>query len=65
MQQYHFHLKKSECPAFYMQYKWTIIQLEGFLNTWSALQKFITINNYNPVDELIDRYPTQLGHRKK
>jgi SAM-dependent methyltransferase len=40
-------------PAFSIEYSWTLDDLEGYFNTWSALQKFITANNYNPVPELI------------
>lgn len=43
------------CPSFQIEYAWTIDELEGYLNTWSALQKFITDKGYNPVDELIGR----------
>jgi hypothetical protein len=28
--------------------------LQGYLNTWSALQKFMTKNNYNPVNDLVE-----------
>ena len=28
-------------------------ELEGYFNTWSALQNFITANGYNPVPALI------------
>lgn len=48
-----FPYEETECPRFNMKYQWTISQLEGFLNTWSALQKFIIINEYNPVNKLI------------
>lgn len=40
-------------PAFFIELKWTPEDLEGYFNTWSALQKFITANNYSPVDELM------------
>lgn len=40
-------------PVFSMEYHWTIEELEGYLNTWSALQKFIAANDHNPVTELI------------
>ncbi|MEP7373871.1 MAG: class I SAM-dependent methyltransferase [Chitinophagaceae bacterium] len=50
-----FPFKKINVPAFIIEYNWTIEELEGYLNTWSGLQKFITKNNYNPVDGLIQR----------
>ena len=59
-----FPFEEIECPALYMQYKWTITQLEGFLNTWSAVQKFITVNNYNPVDELIEEIRSNWDNEK-
>jgi ubiquinone/menaquinone biosynthesis C-methylase UbiE len=47
-----FPFAKIDVPSFTIEYNWTMEELEGYLNTWSALQKFITKNNYNPVDEL-------------
>ena len=43
------------CPAFYIRYTWTLDELEGYLTTWSALQKFISANQYNPVADLVKR----------
>jgi ubiquinone/menaquinone biosynthesis C-methylase UbiE len=40
-------------PVFSSNYEWTIEELEGYFNTWSALQKFIAVNNYSPVGELM------------
>ncbi len=40
-------------PSYKMQTLWTIAQMEGYINTWSAIKKFIKINGYNPVPELI------------
>ncbi|MBC7875088.1 MAG: class I SAM-dependent methyltransferase [Ferruginibacter sp.] len=48
-----FPFEEIKCPEFRMQYEWTIEELEGYLNTWSALQKFIVVNGFNPVDKLI------------
>jgi len=42
-------------PKFDMRYYWNIEELEGYFNTWSALQKFITANDYNPVPGIIGR----------
>ncbi len=33
---------------------WTIARLIGFLNTWSSVQKYIQINNKNPVELIAD-----------
>jgi len=39
-------------PGFEMNYYWTIEELEGYFNTWSALQKFIVARGHNPVPEI-------------
>jgi len=42
-------------PKFEMHYYWTIEELEGYFNTWSALQKFVSVNSYSPVPTIIDQ----------
>ncbi|HUR64718.1 MAG TPA: class I SAM-dependent methyltransferase [Chitinophagaceae bacterium] len=49
-----FPLKEISCPVFSMSYQWSLEELKGYFNTWSALQKFIALNHYNPVDELME-----------
>jgi ubiquinone/menaquinone biosynthesis C-methylase UbiE len=48
-----FPFTKMATPVFTMEYEWTIEELKGYLNTWSALQKFTAQHHYNPVDDLI------------
>ena len=48
-----FPFDEIKTPAFSIGYEWTIRDLEGYLDTWSALQKFVAANNYSPVPELI------------
>lgn len=48
-----FPFEEIACPLFEIKYEWTLEELEGYLNTWSALQKFMEVNKFNPVDELI------------
>jgi ubiquinone/menaquinone biosynthesis C-methylase UbiE len=50
-----FTFEEIKCPLFKIEYEWSIKDLEGYLNTWSALQKFISANNYNPVEDLIKK----------
>ena len=50
-----FPFTKINTPFFSIEYEWTTEELEGYLNTWSGLQKFIAANQYNPVDELMIR----------
>ncbi|MEO6669634.1 MAG: class I SAM-dependent methyltransferase [Ferruginibacter sp.] len=42
-------------PDFSIKVNWNLADLEGYLNTWSALRNFISINNFNPVDDLLDQ----------
>ncbi|HMP98149.1 MAG TPA: class I SAM-dependent methyltransferase [Cyclobacteriaceae bacterium] len=46
---------KIECPKFSIEQDWTLAQLEGYLNTWSAVQHYMLQHQVNPVDELIAR----------
>ena len=45
--------KKIDNPEFFIELNWNTEDLEGYFNTWSALQKFIKVNNYNPVPDLM------------
>lgn len=42
-------------PVFTMSFNWTLTELEGYLTTWSAVQKFMQVQGVNPVGELIDK----------
>ena len=42
-----------ETPVFSITYYWTLEELEGYFNTWSALQKYIVAHNDSPVPVLI------------
>jgi hypothetical protein len=48
-----FPFREIEAPSFAMEYEWTLDTLKGYLDTWSALQKFIKANDFSPVDSLI------------
>ena len=50
-----FPFEEIETPVFRSEFNWTLEELAGYLNTWSALQKFIDANHFNPVDELIKK----------
>src|SRR5574338_41931 len=47
-----FPFNEISCPVFTMQFEWTLEELIGYTNTWSALQKFIEANFNNPTDAL-------------
>jgi len=50
-----FPFKEIECPVFEIPFRWSLHELEGYINTWSAVQKFIKANDYNPVNDLIEK----------
>ena len=50
-----FPFNEMQTPVFTIQLEWTLEEFEGYINSWSALQKFIEANQFNPVDELIKR----------
>lgn len=39
-------------PSFFMEKTWSPEQIQGYLSSWSSVQKFIGANGYNPVQEL-------------
>jgi SAM-dependent methyltransferase len=42
-------------PTFSFSFQWSAEELHGYLTTWSAVQKFMKEENFNPVDELIEK----------
>jgi len=46
-----FPFEEIACPVFSIAFKWTLNDLRGYLNSWSAVQNFIKVNGFNPVDE--------------
>ncbi len=49
-----FPFRQIAAPEFFIKVKWNLENLRGYLNTWSALQQFISVNNYNPVNGIIE-----------
>lgn len=48
-----FPFKKILTANFTIELDWTWREVEGYINTWSAVQKFIRENKSNPVDDLM------------
>jgi len=46
-------------PGFATHLEWGPETLEGYLNTWSAVQHYIRKNNINPVTELMEKIRTE------
>jgi ubiquinone/menaquinone biosynthesis C-methylase UbiE len=49
-----FPFEAIKVPTFAMDFVWDLATLEGYLNTWSSVGKFIKQHNYNPVNEAIE-----------
>lgn len=60
-----FPFKKMETPEFFIETTWTLPDLEGYFNTWSALQKFIKTEAMNPVPALIEKIKPLWGSNEK
>ena len=44
---------EMDTPEFFSRYEWSIPQLEGYLNTWSSVRKYIKAKNENPVGSFV------------
>jgi hypothetical protein len=53
-----FPFTKIAAPEFGITYRWTLAELKGYLNTWSALQKLVADRHYNPLDDLVKQIGT-------
>ena len=47
--------QETTSPPFFMSDNWNLLEMLGYLNTWSAVQYFINANGFNPVEKLIER----------
>jgi ubiquinone/menaquinone biosynthesis C-methylase UbiE len=50
-----FPFPEIKTPAFSIVYHWTLEDLAGYFNTWSALQKYMTAHAESPVPALMER----------
>ncbi len=60
-----FPFEEIQSPQFEMTFEWRIDDLQGYLGTWSAVQKFIKANKFNPVNALIDSIRPYWSEEKK
>jgi ubiquinone/menaquinone biosynthesis C-methylase UbiE len=49
-------------PPFEMEYQWTLAQLIGFLDSWSATRRYREANTRHPVEEIWDELRAAWGH---
>jgi SAM-dependent methyltransferase len=50
-----FPFRKINAPDYFYEKPMTLLDFMGYLNTWSATQRFIIENNINPTDELLHK----------
>lgn len=60
-----FPFEEISSPVFEIRFQWTLAELEGYLNTWSALQKFIQKNGYNPVPAFMQEILPLWGEKRE
>ena len=60
-----FPFNEVSTPPFAIKVQWSLQELEGYFYTWSALQKFITANNFSPVDALMAQIKPLWGADEK
>lgn len=42
-------------PEFKLSFEWTIAEFQGYLSTWSSVQKYIQANQINPVESFMKK----------
>jgi SAM-dependent methyltransferase len=60
-----FPLQEIKSPGFTTRLRWDIDTLEGYLNTWSAVQHFIKKNGVNPVTEFMHDIRKKFGSEQQ
>lgn len=60
-----FPFKEIQTPELFIETEWSLDQLIGFLNTWSAVQHYIRKNKENPVDLVYKDFQNTWVEKKK
>jgi ubiquinone/menaquinone biosynthesis C-methylase UbiE len=50
-----------ETPKFYCRVNWNFNQMINYLNSWSSTQKYISVNNSNPIELIITELKNEWG----
>lgn len=59
-----FPFSEIQTPQFSFSLYWALAEFQGYLNTWSSVQKYIEENNSNPVEDLIAKIQPLWGLEK-
>ena len=60
-----FPFTEIKTESFSIEVNWTLEELSGYFNTWSALKKFIAANSFNPVPALMNKIKPHWGSLNK
>jgi SAM-dependent methyltransferase len=60
-----FPFDEIQSPRFYIEQEWTMLHLVGYLESWSATQKYIRETNVNPLRELEPELKKYWGDAEK
>ena len=60
-----FEFKRLPSKEFNIEVEWDVEELLGYFNTWSSVQNFIKVNEYNPVDEIDGKIKSAWNDEKK
>src|SRR5712675_1116229 len=60
-----FPFEEIKNPGFATRVQWNLEELEGYLNTWSAAQRYLQINKISPVNELMNKIKAKPGIDRK
>ena len=55
-----FPFDEIENPGFEYRVEWSLFQMEGYLNTWSAVHNYIRERSINPVSDLMNKVRQKL-----
>ena len=47
-----FSFSEISAPQFEIRDRWTLHNITGYLNSWSAVQRYTEVNGFNPVDQI-------------
>lgn len=60
-----FPFEEIPAPSFEYSTQWSIDELEGYFNSWSAVQKMKTEENYNPATDTIKKIKRRISTEEK
>jgi Methyltransferase domain len=49
-----FPFEEIKTPSFEIRFNWTLAELEGYFNSWSALQNYLKDGNESPIGQIIE-----------